>query len=352
MNENKVETVSSKIMIQTLFGEAEVGVDFKLLDPLGECDEEILEPLVDGLLYKKTYALMSGDKASLKSWLAAYISVCIALGKPCFELSVVRGKVVYVYGEGNMKKRLKRICKALGDENPRDLYPFPLRDDLSTKEGQENLKKHIPPGTVLVVIDNYEKYWGSDVNEEEVNEATVLLRELREYATVLLVQHNVKHPSKKANQFQRSRGHTRLVNNADSTIALTKHGDIVTCEIYVREKEALDPFQFKLVDNLDSSIICEKVVGLDPIVVFSYAECFKAVLVTLQKEFKEAKNKTSIYEDHLKGKAIKGFSAKIFYSKIFGQLVDEGWLEEEKDRKGYYHSSTKLLTSDFLLHKS
>ena len=121
-------------IIKSLFGEFHVDQSFVPLTPLNECEEESYEHLVENLLYEKGYGLLSGEKGAYKSWLAGYITVCVATGTPCFGRKVKQGKVVFVYSEGKMIFRLKRLCQALGYEGiPDNIYPYYLRADITNK---------------------------------------------------------------------------------------------------------------------------------------------------------------------------------------------------------------------------
>lgn len=315
----------------SLFGKFAPQKDFKPLIPLDQCKEEVLASIIENFLYENQYVVLSGDKDSYKSWLAAYIAVCVALGKDCFGRTTKQGKVVYIYGEGNMKRRLKRMCLAFGENNPTDIYPYSLRGDLSDKKIQEDVKKHIPAETKLIIIDNYEKFWGSDTSDEEVNEAMVFIRDLREKATVILVQHNRKNKGRGNSNFNKTRGSGKIVNNADGQFSIDRNKDIVNCDIYIRETEPLEPICFRLLDKEDGSIICEEVKPLDKDQ--EAKDCLAAVRRLLKSNMNEPINKTSIYNNILKGKGIKGLSADYFFNIIFNQLKNEGSLCEVEDGK-------------------
>ena len=135
-------------------------LEYKALKPLNECEPETSRPIVNQILYENTFLLLHGFKETLKSWLAAYLAICVAVGVDFFGFKVLKpGIAVYVYGEGKMIRRLHSICRGLDIEFPSNLIPYRLRADLSKSELTSDLKRHIPKGTRLVVIDNYEKFW-------------------------------------------------------------------------------------------------------------------------------------------------------------------------------------------------
>ena len=174
------------------FGTCQVVEGFQPLKSLNLCEDEVWVPIVDGMIFEKQFHLLHGQKNSLKSWLGGYIACCVSIGAPCFNRPAQQGVVVYAYGEGSMKKRLRRISKALGCEENVNLYPYQLRADLTNDASMADFKGHIPLGTKLIIIDNYEKYWMSDVDDKVVDRALRFIGDLKEKVAVILIQHDVK----------------------------------------------------------------------------------------------------------------------------------------------------------------
>ena len=56
--------------------------------------------LVDGLLYRRTYASLVGEAASYKSFIAMDIAFSVATGRPWQGRTVQRGSVLYAAAEG------------------------------------------------------------------------------------------------------------------------------------------------------------------------------------------------------------------------------------------------------------
>jgi hypothetical protein len=324
------------------------------LKSLDECIEEIMEPIIENFLFKKTYVLEHGLKEAYKSWFAAYIAVCVASGKLCFGHKVVKpGIVVYVYGEGRMAWRLKAICRGMGIEMPKTLYPFRLRADLSNKIELNKLAMQIPEGTTLIVIDNYEKYWESHTEEKIVSPAVKFLQRITDHATVLLIQHQPKNASRGKMSHANAIGSSRIVNAADSTfeLKLDKKSKIVTCEIYHRDEEAPakakrfklekyaeDSLCLVLVDGGQAAESCEDASG----------NTYKQILARLEAAMKpdEILSKTGIYEAHLKGHGIRGLSSKGYYDYYHGRLVKEGYLNETEKSKFIFCNDGLLEVSD------
>lgn len=235
--------------IPTLFGDMDPPNEFHPLKPLDDCEEEKIEFLIDEILLKKEFTLLAGVKNTNKSWLAAYFAVCASLGKNCFGRKVEQGKVVYVYGEGAMVRRLKMLSKGMGAEVNPSLLPYKLRADLTKAEALDDLRCHIPPGTKLIIIDNYEKFWFSDMDEKSVQAAVRFLAEIRDHACVVLVHHEVKNRRKDSSAHASAKGLSQLVNSTDSTLSLRRLSHVVTCEVYHRETEFIAPFKFRLVES-------------------------------------------------------------------------------------------------------
>jgi len=324
--------------LRSLFGEFTPPEGFIPLLSLDQHEEESFEHLVEGLLYEKGYALLSGEKASYKSWLAAYITICVATGTPCFGRKVKQGKVVFVYSEGKMIFRLKRLCQALGYEGiPDNIYPYYLRADLTNKEAVEDLKHHVPEGTALVVFDNYEKFWFSNVDDVVVNKAVQLMSDFREHTAVLLVQHHAKSTNNKS--FYKSIGSVKIPNFADSTLTLTRKKNIVDCEIYMRDDDVEEKLSFKLIKNEDGSFTCREVDAQDTLKEDNEDRNktrLEKVKLLLAAHLREPMSKSNIYGKILKGNQIHGLSTETFFSTVFKQLIDEGFLVKLSEGKDLY----------------
>src|SRR3990167_6198967 len=92
--------------VESLFGTFTPPKGWTPLVSLSRVKPKKAKPLVEGLLNCGDYLLISGVKNSEKSWIACYLAVCVATGKPFFGRKVKRGKVVFAYGEGNIPLRL------------------------------------------------------------------------------------------------------------------------------------------------------------------------------------------------------------------------------------------------------
>lgn len=67
-------------------------------DRLG--DLPAIEPLIDGILTRHAYALLSGRRSTYKSFLALDWALCLATGRPWLGRATEQLRVLYVVGEG------------------------------------------------------------------------------------------------------------------------------------------------------------------------------------------------------------------------------------------------------------
>ncbi len=335
--------------LKSLFGEFNPPKDFKPLIALGECEDESMDPIIEGGPFSNTYCLLHGLKETLKSWFSAYFAVCTASGHPFFGKKVLKpGGVVYVYGEGRMVWRLKAICRGLGISFPKDLYPFRLRADLSNKKEIDTFLKLIPEDVVLIIIDNFEKFWDSEMDEKIVTACTRLMRLLANVTTPFLIQHQPKNVSATGTGHKRAKGSGRLANAADSTIELNraKNGTI-WATFYHRDAERPQSINFRLRKLAEDSFRLEPLEGGKQYDEGSGEEpsekTYRQILTRLKVSMKgEALSKSSIYEVRLKGHGIKGLSSKAYFDYFHDRLIEDGWIRET-DEKGKFEFNDRQL---------
>lgn len=317
--------------IKSLFGEFNPPKNFKPLTPLGDCEDEPMEPIVEGFLFQKIYCLLHGLKETLKSWFSALLAVCVASGHPFFGRKILKpGSVVYVYGEGRMVWRLKALCRGLGIEFPKNLFPFKLRADLSNKKEIETFLTLIPKDIVLIIFDNFEKFWDSEMDEKIVAACTRLVRLLANVTTPFLIQHQPKNVSATGTGHKRAKGSSRLVNAADSTIELNraKNGTI-WATFYNRDAERPQSINFRLRKLAEDSFRLEVLDSgkQEESVEVPSERAYKQIVSHLRASMREKPlSKSAIYEAHLKGHGIKGLSSKAYFDYFHDRLVEDGWL--------------------------
>lgn len=112
--------------------------------------------VVEGLLPEGLHILAGSPKAG-KSWLALWLCLQVAKGAPVWELSTIRGTVLYLCLEDSYSRIQSRLFQ-LTDDAPDLLYFSNLSGSIGAGlEAQITtfLKEH--PDTVLIVIDTLQK---------------------------------------------------------------------------------------------------------------------------------------------------------------------------------------------------
>ncbi len=233
------------------------------LNDLTQLEDEKSFPIIEGILHENNYVLLHGFKETYKTWLAGTMAICVASKTPFFGHKVLKpGKVIYVYGEGQMIKRLKKICRGLSIPFPKNLIPFKLRANLSNPEELKRFKSRIPEDTALIIMDNYEKFFHSSIDGKIVSQAMDLMRETRELTTIVLVQHQSKSSSKKASGHGNAIGNVEIINSADSTVELNNIGKgkarKIKVSFYSRDEASTDTFCFSLKQINKDSLLLER----------------------------------------------------------------------------------------------
>jgi RecA-family ATPase len=207
--------------------------------------EHLPEPqwLIEGILPEDGLAMMYGEPGGYKTFLALDWGLCISAGITWHGRTVRRGDVVYVYAEGakGLPKRIAAWRKSRGGDVS-GFRALPTSLNIRNENDRRRLVRliqeaHVAPA--LVVIDTLARNFGDgDENAQKDMNAFVAgcddLREALPDATVLVVHHSGKDPSRK------DRGSTSLRGAAD-TVMRVKHRTLVelSCE---KQKDA-EPFE-------------------------------------------------------------------------------------------------------------
>ncbi len=185
-------------------------------------------PVVAGLIFADSLAVLVGAYASFKSFLALLLAVSVALGRECLGRATKQGAVVYVFAEGahGIQSRMAALMAYLGVDDVPGLYFIPQAVLLNTPSGLLSLKQAIdrlPERPLLIVLDTVARtLHGSDSDTADVSgyvEATDAIR-LHTQAGVLAVHHF-------GWEEKRSRGSTVLPCSADTELHLFRDGDRV-----------------------------------------------------------------------------------------------------------------------------
>jgi hypothetical protein len=158
------------------------------------------EPLIDGVLYRDSLAVLFGAPGSYKTFVALDWALCVAAGLPWQARDVHRGGVLYVAGEGSagMGPRVEAWVEGFGADPPDGrflLFPEPvnLLDPAQVGDVAEWGAVHKP---TLVVIDTLARSMvGGDENSaRDMGVAIDGAERIRMASggTVLLVHHTGK----------------------------------------------------------------------------------------------------------------------------------------------------------------
>lgn len=197
-----------------------------------------LEPLVDGILFRGTIAMLFGLPGSYKSFLAIALAGCIATGSKFLGRSVAQGPTLYVAAEGaaGLGKRVEAWGFAWHNGAPVEgmsILPeaVNLSDDSEVDELAELNRQN---GYALIVIDTWARSLGGA--DENSASATSLLVENVERVkrahpgTSVLIIH---HRGKTGND---PRGSIALLGAVDTALAISGERAALTLEA-VKQKD-------------------------------------------------------------------------------------------------------------------
>lgn len=155
------------------------------------------EPLrwaVDQFIPHGFASILVADGGIGKSFLALYLSVCIALGLSFFGLATERRRVLYVDYELDQrvhKHRLFRVLKGMGltpDEPYLAEYFYYIRPERYLPSGAPDIARVVKELDIgLVILDSLTLACMGDVTDAQ--DTTSLMREFRSWGTVLALDH-------------------------------------------------------------------------------------------------------------------------------------------------------------------
>ncbi|MGI9076095.1 MAG: AAA family ATPase [Gemmatimonadaceae bacterium] len=211
-------------------------------------DLEDPEPLVEGVLMRDTLTSIFGAPATLKTFIALDIALCVASGCNWHGRKTHRGPVVYICAEGarGMKARVSAWKQAndIGGRIGVSFIPESVivTERLNVESLLAQLKEsEIAP--VLIVIDTLSRNFRGKQNDDADMGAFVQgcdrLRTQAGGATILAVHHE-GHAA-----IGRSRGSSALPAALDTEISVTRDGNQVTLKC-TKQKDAIEFTQFTL----------------------------------------------------------------------------------------------------------
>ena len=183
--------------------------------------------LVENLFQSGTVGFVVGDSRDFKTFLMIYLSYCVALGINAGPLRVLKGKVLYICGEGegSFPKRLKALENsfemAVGTNLITIPRPVALMSD-SERDKLETLIEQFEPS--LIVIDTFSQSGvGVDENRAEsvaeyINHCSAIAKK---YSTTVI---NVHHRNKDGG----FRGSSALLANVDFVLETSRDKSVDT----------------------------------------------------------------------------------------------------------------------------
>ena len=181
------------------------------------------EPLIDGVLYLESTALIYGSPGVGKSFVALDWALSVATGNDWDGHTVQHLPVLYVIGEGfgGMASRYVAWKRYHEVTSIPDMYFAPRAVDLQTQQGKEELYRAVDrTNASLVVLDTLARHIpGGDENSfATVSHLVEVMDEIRRatYGCVL----GVHHPGKNAENG--ARGHSSLKGALDTEILCVK----------------------------------------------------------------------------------------------------------------------------------
>jgi hypothetical protein len=226
--------------------------DKYLLIPSTKLTDEQVKWLLQDLIPMMAFVALYGKPGTFKSFVALYLSACVALGLMAFGKKSEAGDVVYIAGEGGagLKRRLDALRKRHDMPEIPNLY-F-LKSQLNLRSTMEDLagllasikKNNIKPK--LIVIDTLARaFAGGNENTSEDMGAFINIIGLLQQATgsaVMIVHHSGK------DEARGQRGHSSLLGAVDAELELTRISDENSDErigqiLVTKQKDGEDGFK-------------------------------------------------------------------------------------------------------------
>jgi hypothetical protein len=187
--------------------------------------------LIDGLVPQDGLAVLYGEPAAGKSFLALDWGLSIATGTPWLGREVKHGEVVYIYAEGarGLTWRAEAWFQEHGKDQAPSFWAVPVAVPIPSPDERSEFVKAVRTVSRcprLIIIDTLARNFG-DGNESLAQDMSAFVRgcdDLRAKfpgATVLVVHHPGKDQKKGA------RGSVALKGAAEAEFELTRRGDEV-----------------------------------------------------------------------------------------------------------------------------
>ena len=205
--------------------------------------------LIKDHMEKHSIAMLFGEPASAKSFIAMDIAFCVAAGIDWNGNTTEQGKVVYIAGEGH--SGIAKRFKALGMKysmTTNDIFLSTLPTSLMDSASVDVVQKWIDdlcPNPALIIIDTLQRNFGNG-DENSARDFGIFLFLITKTlmasgATVMLIHHSGHGSS------ERGRGSSAIRAAMDVEYKVTKDKDLVTMTCSkAKEFRKPEPISFNL----------------------------------------------------------------------------------------------------------
>ncbi|WP_417473441.1 AAA family ATPase [Luteimonas mephitis] len=207
--------------------------------------------LVRSYVEADSLALLFGDPAAGKSFIAIDLACCIATGTPWHSNRTTPGAVFYIAGEG--QNGLDRRFAAWSQGNEIPLSGAPLfsssrpamlcnaKGAADVANAVEGIAEREGRNPSLIVVDTLARNFGGDENSQEdmgafIGNLDSFLRKSGEWNATVLVVHHSGHADK-----SRSRGSSALKGAVDAEYSATKDENGIVRIEATKMKDAKEP---------------------------------------------------------------------------------------------------------------
>jgi hypothetical protein len=176
------------------------------LIPSWELKDVAVRWLIKDIMPAESFMALYGRPGSYKSFVALYLSCCIATGSEAFGKDAVQGSVVYIAGEGGagLKRRWDALRLHHDIEDDAPVYfikaQLNLRSTLEDAEAVIAAIRELAVVPSLIVVDTFARTFagGEENSAKDVGEAVSVLGYLQEQMRcgVLIVHHAGKDESR------------------------------------------------------------------------------------------------------------------------------------------------------------
>lgn len=220
-------------------------------------ESDICEPLelVEGLFRKEEKVLIGGRSKSMKSWAAIDLAISVSEGKPFWNLTTMKGKVLIInleLMEGTLKRRLTIISKARKVDKIPNVSTLNLRGyPTSATQLLAHLSKQSENKYDLIIIDPLYKLTAGK-EENAAGEMALVMNTIEEIikitkAAVVIPAHFAKGDSSKKDSIDRISGSGVFARDPDSIITITglEEDQTFIVEANLRSLPPINPFTLR-----------------------------------------------------------------------------------------------------------